>query len=242
MRRIAIVLALATALAACAFDPKLTEQSTLYVDAWVKRNNPAVYVQPMNAPSRPFKALIVPFKVQQDILSARDLGKQLTEVFWQIWSRDGVFPACYYEQGVDNVTPEQAVLMARDRGADCAVVGRIGYLLAGGTQSDSAISLSVEIFDVNTGQRIWSMAHAGRMEPGKADDFILFTRKTRMPMDPLWAIMTGLAADLGGPVKNWNYGMQYKQAGATPAPVSIPQEQAPPPPPKKPLQSSYLES
>lgn len=241
MKKIAIILALATALAGCAYEPKLTEQSHLYVDAWVKRNNPAVFVQPQNAPSRPFKAVVLPFKIQQDIPYGRDLSRQLTEVFWQTWSQDGVFPTLFYEPSMEGGTTEQAILVGRDRGADCVVVGRINYLLAGGTRSDSAVSLTFEIFDVSTSQRIWSMSHSGRIDIGKIDDFIFFKRETRMPQDPLWSIMTALAHDTGGPIKKWNGGINFHAAGAQLVPVSTPVEHAPTPPPRPPLQSSNLE-
>ena len=241
MKKIVILLALAATLAGCAYENKLTEQSHMYVDAWVKRNNPAVFVQPQNAPTRPFKAVVLPFKIQQDVPYARDLSRQLTEVFWQTWSQDGVFPTLLYEPAMEGTTTEQAILVGRDRAADCVVTGRINYLLAGGTRSDSSIALTFEIFDVSTGQRIWSMSHSGRIDIGKIDDFIFFKRETRMPQDPLWSIMTALAHDTGGPIKKWNSGSFFHHAGAQLVPVATPAEQAPPPPPKPQIQSSNLE-
>ncbi|WP_243310978.1 hypothetical protein [Fundidesulfovibrio agrisoli] len=242
MKRLLLAAALAALTASCALDPKIAEQSTLYVDVHVKRNNPSVYVQPMNAPTRPFKAVVLPFAVQQDITNARHLSKQLTEVFANTWMQDQVFPAIFYEPSQEGLSNEQAILVGRDRGADCVVVGRLAYILAGGTRSDSAVSLSFEIIDVNSGQRIWSMAQAGRMDPDRSADFVLFKRESRMPQDPLWSIMTALGHDTGGAIKKWNTGMQYQSPGATSAPVSIPKDHAPPPPPKAPLQSSKLEN
>jgi len=240
MKRIVMILALTTLLSACAVDPNLTEQSVLYVDVNVKRNNPTVIIQPMNAPSRPFKAVVLPFAMQQDVVNARHISKQLTEIFANTWMQDQVFPAVFYEPSQEGLSNEQAILVARDRGADCVVTGRIGYVLAGGTRSDSAVSLSFEIFDVNSGQRIWSMTQAGRMDPGRSADYVLFKRESRMPQDPLWAIMATLAHDTGGTIKKWNMGQQFQSSGASSVPVSIPKDHAPPPPPKKPLESSTL--
>jgi hypothetical protein len=240
MKPIVVILALLTLVSACAVDPKLAEQPVLYVDVDVKRNNPTVFVQPLNAPTRPFKAVVLPFTVQQDVVNARHLSKQLTEVFANTWMQDKVFPAVFYEPSQEGLSNEQAILVARDRGADCVVTGRIAYILAGGTRSDSAISLSFEVFDVNSGQRIWSMTQAGRMDPDRSSDFILFKRENRMPQDPLWYIMATLAHDTGGTIRKWNMGQQYQSPGASSVPVSIPQDHAPPPPPKKPLESSNL--
>ncbi len=243
MKRIVMILASVLLVSACAFDPKLAEQSVLYVDTHVKRNNPSVFVQPMNAPTRPFKAVVLPFTVQQDVMNARHLAKALTEVFANTWMQDKVFPAIFYEPSQEGLSNEQAILVGRDRGADCVVTGRISYVLAGGTRSDSAVSLSFDIIDVNSGQRIWSMAQSGRMDPDRSADFVLFKRESRMPQDPLWAIMTALAHDTGGTVRKWNMGMQYQTSGATSVPVSTPSlEVAMPLPPKPaPVQSSNLE-
>ncbi|MFZ5427593.1 MAG: hypothetical protein ACOZEN_11515 [Thermodesulfobacteriota bacterium] len=242
MKRFAIILALAALLSGCAYEPKMAEQSVVHVDIHVKRNNPSVFVQPQNAPTRPFKAVVLPFAVQQDIANARHISKQLTEVFANTWMQDQVFPSVFYESAMEGLSVEQAILVGRDRGADCVVLGRYSYILAGGTRSDSAVSLSFEIFDVNTGQRIWSIAQSGRMDPDRSADFILFKRESRMPQDPLWTIMTALAHDTGGPIKKWNTGGQFQTAGATSVPVAAPREVAPPPPPKMPLLSKNLEN
>jgi hypothetical protein len=243
MKKTVVFLALLALLSACAMDPRLTEQSQVYVDTWVKRDNPAVFVQPMNAPSRPFKAVILPFDVQQDVRFASNIGKQLTEVLWQGWNKEQAFPSLFYEPTMLGVTKEQAILIGRDRGADCVVMGHFSYILNGGTQSDSTISMAFDIFDVNTGQRIWSMAHTGRIDPGLLrTDYVLFTRNARMPMDPMWSIMMAMAADTGGILKKWNNGQQYQSPGASSVPVSTPKPQDPPPAPKKPLQSSVLQN
>jgi len=240
MKRIVMILALAATLSACGVAPKLAEQSSVYVDVAVKRNNPSVFIQPMNAPARPFKAVMLPFVMQQDVANSRHLAREITEIFANTWMQDKVFPTLFYEPTQEGLTTEQAILVARDRGADCVVTGRLAYVLDGGTRSDSSVSLSFEIYDVSSGQRIWSMAQSGRMDPDRGSDFVLFKTENRMPQDPIWAIVTALGHDTGGPVRNWNLGEKYQTPGAVPAPVSVPQEHAPPPPPKKPLSSSNL--
>ena len=242
MKRLALMLALALLLPGCAYEQKLSEQPVLYVDIHVKRNNPTVYVQPMNAPTRPFKAVVLPFAVQQDVHNARHISKQLTEIFAATWTQDQVFPTVFYEPNQDGLTMEQAILVGRDRGADCVVIGRYSYILAGGTRSDSAVSLTFEIFDVNSGQRIWQISQAGRMDPDRSSDFILFKRESRMPQDPLWSIVTTLAHDTGGPIKKWNTGGQFQTSGATSVHVAPPKDVTPPPPPRQPLQTTKLEN
>jgi hypothetical protein len=191
-------------LIACAVEPRLSSLSIVYLDAYVKRTDPAVYVQPTAAPPRPLTAMIVPFTVSQDIASAKMLGTQITQIFWQGWNQTQVFPSLFYETGLEFKSPEEIMLIARDRRVDLIVNGNITHILAGGTQGDSMVGLNLQILDVKTGARIWHMAQSGRMEPGQQHDYIIAMTRQRMPTDPINAIVTCLASDTGQLVRNWN--------------------------------------
>jgi hypothetical protein len=114
---------LAVSLTACSVEPRLTSQSIVSIDAWVKRNNPDFYIEPLVAPGTPMSALIVPFRVNQNIEYARGLGEQVTKYVWQTWTRDRVFPKFLFEQGAPAMSAAQAVALARKRGVDLAVTG-----------------------------------------------------------------------------------------------------------------------
>jgi len=207
------------ALCACSVEPKLSDKSVLYVDNWTRRNNPDVYVQPMQSPPVPMTALMVPFQVTQDIAGAPELGEQVTRIIWQTWSRDRVFPKLLFEPEMRLATTAQAVAKARAAGVDLAIVGKITYIMSGGTRGDSGVSFTFDAIDVKTGERLWSMAHAGTLETGLNEDFILFIRKNRMPLDPVYAITTTLAYDMGGMMIKWNYGFKPPApAGPNPQP------------------------
>ena len=218
------VLLAACFLAGCAIEPKLSDKHTLYIDNWTKRNNPEVYVEPLKAPPTPVSALIVPFQVTQDIAGSQELGEQLTRVVWQAWTRDRVFPKLLFEANLRNGTTPQAVALARKMGIDVVIVGKFTYVMSGGTRGDSGVSFTFDVIDVRSGERLWSMAHAGTMETGLTEDYIIFARKNRMPLDPLTAITSTLAGDMGGPMTKWNYGYKAPPPAnpnpAPPAPTS----------------------
>ena len=212
---------------ACATDLKLTDKSTVYTDNWARRNNPDVYVQPMHSPPVPMTALMVPFQVTQDIAGAPELGEQVTRIIWQTWTRDRVFPKLLFEPEMRLATTGQAVARARAAGVDLAIVGKITYIMSGGTQGDSGVAFSFEAIDVKTGERMWSMAHAGTLETGRPEDYILFLRRNRMPLDPIYAITSALAYDMGGMMIKWNYGFKAPPpAGPNPGPAPAPQQPA----------------
>ncbi len=210
--------------AACAVEPKLSDKHTLYIDNYTRRGNPEVYVEPLHSPPTPVSALIVPFQVTQDIDSPMELGEQLTRIVWQTWTRDRVFPKLLYDPNLRGASTPQAVAVARRKGIDTVVVGKFTYVMSGGTRGDSGVSFTFDIIDVRTGERLWSMAHAGTMETGLTEDYIFFARKNRMPTDPLAAITATLAMDMGGTITNWNYGY-------VPPPPAKPNPTPPPPQP-----------
>lgn len=213
------VVALCLVLAACAVEPKLSDKHTVYIDNYTRRGNPEVYVEPLRSPPTPVSALIVPFQVTQDINSPQELGEQLTRVVWQTWTRDRVFPKLLYEANLRNGTTPQAVAMARKMGVNVVIVGKFTYVMSGGTRGDSGVSFTFDVIDAQSGERLWSMAHAGTMETGLTEDYIFFARKNRMPTDPLSAITSTLAMDMGGPMTKWNYGfVPPKPANPNPTP------------------------
>ena len=203
-----LLCALATlaVLTGCAVEPKISDKSTLYIDNYTRRGNPEVYVEPMRSPPVPVSALIVPFEVTQDMAGSQELGEQLTRVVWQTWTRDRVFPKILYEASLRGASTPRAVALARKLGLDVVIVGKFTYVLSGGTRGDSGVSFTFDVIDVRNGERLWSMAEAGTMETGLVEDYILFARKNRMPTDPLTAITSTLAMDMGGPMTKWNYG------------------------------------
>lgn len=234
-RRFGLAL-LVVVLCGCSIEPKITAKSTVYVDNWTRRNNPEVYVQPMRSPPVPMTALMVPFQVTQDIAGAPELGAQVTRIVWQTWSRDRVFPKLLFEPEMVRADTAEAVARARTAGVDLAIVGKITYLMSGGTRGDSGVAFSFDAIDVRTGERLWSMAHAGTLEAGRVEDFILFVRKNRMPLSPIYAITSTLAYDTGGMMRNWNYGFK-PPVPAGPNPNPAPQAGAPSAPPVRPLGS-----
>lgn len=229
---------------ACAVDPGISNPSRLYVDQWVKRGQPLTYVEPMSSPARPYKALIVPFRMTQDIPYPIELSRQITNIIWEIWSQENIFPTLVYEPLATSANVDQAILLARDRGLDAVIVGEIPYFLAGGTSGQTAVSMKADVYDVKNGKRIWSMAHAGRMEAGLDEDYILFIRKNRMPQDPVYAVVAALAHDVAGQMRNWNKSLNPGGGGGgggKPAPANPGLPSAQVAPTKRPLEVGTLE-
>lgn len=225
-RRAALLFpALLLLLAACAIRPEITEPPTLYVDEWVHRAwTPQATVQPAGRPMTPQKALFFPLANRLRMDNAQHVAQELSRVFWGRWLALRVFDSLPFAENEPWKSPAAAVARARAAGADLAVGGEITYLLFGGSAGTSTVSLRLDIYDTASGEMLWSMAHAGTMAAETASDYILFTKKNRLPTEPTATIMAALAEDLGKPVKLWNwYEEELRRKNPQPSALDDPQ-------------------
>jgi hypothetical protein len=84
------------------------------------------------------------------------------------------------------------------------VSGYITGLLSGGGLAMSALSLQLEAYDVGSGVLVWSMAQAGSIPKPESRDYILFTTRSKISSDPLYALTTTLAGDMGKIMLEWS--------------------------------------
>jgi len=187
------------------WEPSIGTQE-FTTDAPVERNQPSILLHPTNTPGSPLTALAYPMRVTQPISNPVVLGRALGRVFWQTWSQAKVFPTLIYEEEAEWPGLARALAAARARDVDLVIRGEIPYYLDGGSKGSSSVSLRVEIFDVEAGQRVWLLEHAGRMEPQPRRDYIVAYHNRRMPESPIFSIMTLISCDLAMYVGHWNNG------------------------------------
>ncbi|WP_035250444.1 hypothetical protein [Desulfocurvus vexinensis] len=205
-------------LGACAMEADLANPPVLYVDELVTRAwQPEVFVEPENPPMQPLTAVFFPLRMRPQMANAQPYAEEMSRVFWQAWLRERVFPALAFAQGETWRTPAQAMAVA-DGSADLIVGGEITHVMFGGSSGTTQVSVRLEVYDAAAGTLLWSMAHAGEMRNAQTRDFIILTKKSRLPAEPVQAIMTALAQDLAVPVKAWNHG-QPQEDPAAPSPL-----------------------
>jgi len=200
-----MLLAALTVLPGCALDADVSGPKRVYIDEPVERpEGPEIYVRPMNQPLMPQTVLFVPFRINPSMDKADFLEQELSRTFWRTWLAAGVSPVLAFDQGKAFRSEEDAVARARAAGAELAVSGEITYLMFGGTAGQTAVSLRLYVLDADTGELLWSMAHAGHLAQGPSRDYVFFTQKSRMPADPMHVILTTLAHEMAQPVRVWN--------------------------------------
>lgn len=175
----------------------------ILTDNFVRRQPPAVYVQPQAPIGHRPRALFVPLRAVQQIGNAVTFSDLLSRQIWQVWLSQGAFQTLEYAPQAGPFDRNRALALARQKGAEVLVGGVINHYMDGGSGGESSVSLGIEIYDVKTGNLIWSLAQGGLMDKQKKHDFYLFTITERNPADPSGLITRSLAWDMGNLVKKW---------------------------------------
>lgn len=172
-------------------------------DNFVRRQPPAVYVHPQTPIGRRPRALFVPLRAVQQVGDAVTFSDLLSRQVWQIWLSQGAFQTLEYAPQAGPFDRNRAIALAKRKGAEFVVGGVINHYMDGGSGGESSVSLGIEIYDVNTGNMVWSLAQAGSMQKEQKHDFYLFSITERNPADPSGLITRSLAWDMGNVVKKW---------------------------------------
>lgn len=173
------------------------------VSNFVRRQPPAIYVQPREPLGYRPTALFVPLRAVQQISNAVTFSNMFSRQIWQVWLSLNAFSALEYDTSATPFEPQRALAIARARGAQMLVSGYINHYMDGGSGGTSSLSLAMEVYDVKTGTLVWSMAQGGLMDARQVHDFYLFSITELNPEDPAGLIARALAWDMGRQVLAW---------------------------------------
>jgi hypothetical protein len=187
-------------------DPADRNAISIYRDQWVQRNPPEVHVQPASQEGAAPSVLFLPFRVTQPMDHPNVVGYSVARIIWQTWLSMRLFPAMEFSGDDTPYRRDRAVMLGRQRGADMVVGGFVTYIYAGGTAGDSQVAVQLEAHDTHSGQLVWSLAQSGMLPAARTTDYFLFAAKTRLPSDPVHAIVQAMAGDMGKAIQNWTAG------------------------------------
>lgn len=186
-----------------ALTGNLSTPFQVLTDNFVRRQPPAVYVQPESPLGHRPRALFVPLRAVQQVTDAVTFSDMLSRQVWQIWLSQGAFNTLEYAPYAGPFNRDRALALARRKGAEILVGGVINHYMDGGANGESSVSLGMEVYDVKTGNMIWSIAQGGMMEPEQKHNFYLFEITERNPADPSGLITRTLAWDMGNLIRKW---------------------------------------
>ena len=208
------LLSMTAVLAACAREPNDTAGSVslagdfstpiqIHIDNFVRRQPPAVYVSPRGRLDHKPRALFVPLRFTQQVSSPVSFSDMVSRQIWQVWLSLEGFDVLEYAPEPGPFERQRSFALARAKGAEYLVGGYINHYLDGGSGGESSVSLAIEIYEVRTGNLVWSLALGGLMEARQIHDFYLFSIKERIPADSAGLVTRALAYDMGRKVASW---------------------------------------
>ncbi len=211
MKRLLLICSLLVAVAAagCAgSSADLTSTPILQVEPPVTvAYAPQVYVHPVQYPERTLTAVFLPFRMEQAIRDSSHYGREIARLYYQTWLSKKMFPVMEFVESAKSQShgfgQSAAVAIARAKGADLAITGRVTRFLSGGSVGKSEMAIRLEIYDAHSGQLVWSLAHAGQMQNTFAQDYIFFFKRNNLPADPIYAITASLARNMARPIHKW---------------------------------------
>ena len=200
----------------------LTTPGTLYSDSKIYRGDIQVMVHPNVNLEQPPTALFVPLGLTQAMHDSLPVSEGVSRQVWQQFLSEGTFSTLELADMTPPYRVDLALPLARAKGADMLVGGYITYYLDGGQTGNTKISLQLEVYDVKTGDMLWSIAHAGLLPYRSARDYVLLQVKSRMPADPMGAVIAAVAGDMATLLHMWT----SPQSFASPRTFSGPAESA----------------
>lgn len=183
-------------------------EKTLYNIEPVVRSTPEVHIYPVDSALFPPNALMMPLPITQALgpREAEPMSKGLSRILWQALVKEEVFPVLEFAEENHIYTQGQALGLARYKNADVLVMGSIPYVIAGGSGGLNQITVRLEVYDVASGELIWSLVHSGMLEEKPYRDFLFFKQKSKLPADPLYAATAAVGSDLGKILHRWSWG------------------------------------
>ena len=199
-----LLLALLLSITACSHvDFSLNDQTKVYSDAPVRKSPLQVSVHPRGKQYRPLTAYFHPFVMQQKSSDNATLSDSFAQIFFNAWTEERLFTTMELQPGVRYQGLTTALEMARRRGADLLILGKVPYFYAGNTLDDTAITIQIDVYAAGSGTLVWTMMQSGRLESREPEDYFYFTHETRLPQGGFNKIIRDIAKDMAIPLKAW---------------------------------------
>ena len=191
-----------------------SRSNTLFKLEEVDRSAPEIHIYPVDGALFPPNALMLPFPVTQALgpREAEPMSKGLTKILWQALVKEEAFPVVEYAENNPIYNQAQALGLARFKNADILITGTIPYVIAGGTGGLNQVTVQLNVYDVPTGELLWSIVHSGVLDAKPTQDYIFFKQKSKLPADPLYVTTMAVGSDLGKILHRWSWAMDEEDA------------------------------
>lgn len=175
-------------------------------DTGVQRGYVQTHIFPLQNLYYAPTALFVPLGIVQDMRDERAISLGVSRIIWQTFLTEQTFSTLEMADMNPPYKVENALGLAKAKGAEIMIGGYITYFLDGGPNGDSKIAIKLDAYHVDTGALLWSLSHSGTLAYETYEDFIFFERNKQMPTDPMSTLVYIVGSDLAKTIYPWTHG------------------------------------
>ncbi len=184
-------------------DFDLQDGLRFYKAAEIYTGEIITYVHPTANLSEKPTALFVPLGLVQNSRDHYAVSQGVSRLVYENFLAEKTFAALEYSDYTVPYRTEQMLPYARQKGADYLIGGVINQYYDGTSGGDSRFALQLFVYQVETGDLMWSLHHSGIL-PHKADsDFAFFKIRNRMPVNPMSTLISVVSRELAVLLHYW---------------------------------------
>lgn len=184
-------------------DYDLAQGWRFYKEAGIYTGEIVTRVHPTaNLEEKP-TALFVPLGLVQNSRDHQAVSLGVSRLIYECFLEEQTFAALEYYDYQVPYRAEDMLPVARQKGADYLIGGVINQYFDGGAAGDSRFAVQLYVYQVESGDLMWSMHHSGVLPYKPDSDYALFKVKHRMPVNPMSTLIAVVGGELATLMHYW---------------------------------------
>lgn len=148
-------------------------------------------------------ALFVPLGLVQNNRDHQAISLGVSRLVYESFLQEQTFAVLEYNDYVVPYRTEDMLPLAREKGADYLIGGVINQYFDGGAAGDSRFAMQLFVYQVESGDLMWSLHHSGVLPYKPDSDYALFKVKHRMPVNPMSTLIAAVSGELATLIHYW---------------------------------------
>lgn len=175
----------------------------IYKDAGIYTGEIVTRIHPTaNLEEKP-TALFVPLGLVQNSRDHQAISLGVSRLIYDTFLAEQTFAVLEYNDYVIPHRTEDMLPVAREKGADYLIGGIINQFYDGGAAGDSRFAVQLFVYQVESGDLMWSLHHSGVLPYKPDSDYALFKVKNRMPVNPMSTLISVVGGELATLLHYW---------------------------------------
>lgn len=148
-------------------------------------------------------ALFVPLGLVQNNRDHEAISRGVSRLIYESFLQEQTFAVLEYNDYLIPYRTEDMLPAAREKGAEYLIGGVINQYYDGTGTGDSRFAMQLFVYQVDSGDLMWSLNHSGVL-PYKSDaHYGLFKIKNRMPVNPMTTLISTVGDELAKLIHYW---------------------------------------